>query len=149
MSSPSATAHAKSTNGDKPPVSKRCIVLAMLGIGLFKIVCLNSMPAQAQSAPIPKAYYVAEFELTDPEGIKPYSTGVTATFKPFGGRFIVRGGKLTGLEGPPPGSRTVIIEFPSMERALAWYNSPEYTALRPYRQRSGKSRTYIIEGLAD
>jgi uncharacterized protein (DUF1330 family) len=33
-----------------------------------------------------------------------------------------------------------------MEQAEAWYNSPEYTALRPYRQRSGISRTYIIEG---
>jgi uncharacterized protein (DUF1330 family) len=126
---------------------KRCILLAMLGMGLVGVVRLAAVPGQAQSAAT-KAYYIAEFELTDPEGIKPYSAGVAATFKPFGGRFIVRGGKLVGLEGPPPASRTVIIEFPSMERAEAWYNSPEYTALRPYRQRSGGSRTYIIEGLA-
>jgi uncharacterized protein (DUF1330 family) len=137
-----------STNGDQPPMLKRCILLAMLGMGLVGVVRLAAVPGQAQSAAT-KAYYVAEFELTDPEGIKPYSAGVAATLKPFGGRFIVRGGKLVGLEGPPPGSRTVIIEFPSIERAEAWYNSPEYTALRSYRQRSGVSRTYIIEGLAD
>jgi uncharacterized protein (DUF1330 family) len=128
---------------------KRYILLAMLGMGLVGAVRLAAVPGQAQPAAAPKAYYIAEFELTDPEGIKPYSAGVAATFRPFGGRFIVRGGKLEGLEGSPPGSRTVIIEFPNMEQATAWYNSPEYTALRPYRQRSGVSRTYIIEGLAD
>ena len=126
---------------------KRCILLAMLGMGLVGVVRLAAVPSQAQSAAT-KAYYIAEFELTDPEGIKPYSAGVAATFKPFGGRFIVRGGKLVGLEGPPPASRTVIIEFPSMERAEASYRFTGYTALRPYRQRSGGSRTYIIEGLA-
>jgi uncharacterized protein (DUF1330 family) len=125
---------------------KRLTLLAMLSMGLVGFVRLTVMSSQAQSTAT-KAYYVAEFELRDPEGIKPYSAGVGATLRPFGGRFIVRGGKLVGLEGPPPGSRTVIIEFPSMEQAEAWYNSPEYTALRPYRQRSGISRTYIIEGL--
>ena len=81
------------------------------------------------------------------EGIKPYSAGVAGTFEPFGGRFVVRGGKIAALEGPPPGSRTVIIEFPSMERARAWYDSDAYRNLRPVRQRSDISRTYIIEGL--
>jgi len=104
-------------------------------------------PVQAQPTVTRPAYYVAEFELRDPEGIKPYSAGVGATFAPFGGHFIVRGGQLVGLEGPAPGSRTVIIEFPSMEQAQAWYNSEGYRNLRPFRQRSGLSRTYIIEGL--
>jgi uncharacterized protein (DUF1330 family) len=125
---------------------KRLTLLAIVSIGVVGLIRLIVTPSQAQSIAA-KAYYVAEFELTDPEGIKPYSTGVGATLKPFGGRFIVRGGKLEGLEGPKPGARTVIIEFPSMEQAEAWYNSSEYTALRPYRQQSGISRTYIIEGL--
>src|SRR3954471_2381773 len=108
-----------STIGDQPPMLKRCVLLGMLGLGLAGAVRLVSVPGQAQSVATPKAYYVAEFALTDPEGIKPYSAGVAATFKPFGGGFIVRGGKIVGLEGPAPGSRTVIIEFPSMERAEA------------------------------
>jgi Domain of unknown function (DUF1330) len=82
---------------------KRLTLLAMVSIGMAGFVRLTVIPSQAQSMAA-KAYYVAEFELTDPEGIKPYSTGVGATLKPFGGRFIVRGGKLVGLEGPPPGS---------------------------------------------
>lgn len=112
-------------------------------------VSAGLVPARAQPTATPRAYYVAEFELRDPEGIKPYSAGVAGTFEPFGGRFIVRGGRIAALEGPPPGSRTVIIEFPSMERARAWYDSDAYQNLRPVRQRSGISRTYIIEGLAD
>jgi len=77
---------------------KRCVLLGMLGLGLAGAVRLVSVPGQAQSVATSKAYYVAEFELTDPEGIKPYSTGVAATFKPFGGRFIVRGGKLVSRD---------------------------------------------------
>ena len=125
---------------------KRTLLLSVLTGGA---VGAGLVPARAQPAVTPRAYYVAEFELRDPEGIKPYSAGVAGTFEPFGGRFIVRGGRIAALEGPPPGSRTVIIEFPSMERARAWYDSDAYRNLRPVRQRSGISRTYIIEGLAD
>lgn len=94
------------------------------------------------------AYYIADFEVTDREGIKPYSANVEATFKPFGGRFIVRGGDPVPLEGQSPKGRLVIIEFDSMENAQAWYNSPAYTQLRPTRQRSGRSNVYILQGLA-
>ena len=126
---------------------KRTLLLTVLTGGAFGAVGAGIVPAGAQPAATPRAYYVAEFELRDSEGIKPYSAGVAGTFEPFGGRFIVRGGRIAALEGPPPGSRTVIIEFPSMERAQAWYDSEAYRNLRPVRQRSGVSRAYIIEGL--
>ncbi len=84
--------------------------------------------------------------MTDPEGIRPYSAGVAATFEPFGGRFIVRGGEVAVLEGEPPKGRLVVIAFDSMDKAKAWYNSAEYEKLKPIRQRSGNSRTYIVEG---
>ena len=123
---------------------KRTFLLTVLTGGTL---LAGLVPARAQPATAPRAYYVAEFELRDPEGIRPYSTGVTATLEPFGGRFVVRAGSVAALEGSPPGPRTVIIEFPSMERATAWYGSEAYRNLRPVRQRSGISRTYIIEGL--
>ena len=92
------------------------------------------------------AYYMAEFELTDPEGIRPYSAGVAASFEPFGGRFIVRGSQIAALEGDGPKGRLVVIAFDSMEKAQAWYNSAEYQRLKPIRQKSGNSRTFIVEG---
>lgn len=128
---------------------KRNLLLTILTGGVIGAAGTELVPARAQPAAAPRAYYVAEFELRDPEGIKPYSAGVAATFEPFGGRFIVRGGRIAALEGPSPESRTVVIEFPSMERAQSWYDSDAYRSLRPFRQRSGISRTYIIEGLAN
>ncbi|HEX8076744.1 MAG TPA: DUF1330 domain-containing protein, partial [Chthoniobacterales bacterium] len=94
----------------------------------------TAIHAQTPSKPIAPAYYIAEFELTDPEGIRPYSAGVAETFEPFGGRFIIRGGEIAPLEGKPPEGRLVVIAFDSMEKAQAWYSSAEYQKLKPIRQ---------------
>ena len=122
------------------------LVFAGLAAGAFGVTTLN---AQSPSATHRPAFYIAEFELTDPEGIRPYSAQVASTFEPFGGRFIVRGGEALGLEGDKPRGRFVVIAFDTLERAQAWYNSAAYQELRPIRQRSGNSRTFIVEGIAN
>ena len=129
----------------KPHYSFLLTMLAAMAAGA---VGLRASQAQAPSSATAPAFYVAEFELTDPEGIRPYSARVASTFEPFGGRFIVRGGEATALEGDKPRGRLVVIAFASMQRAQAWYNSPAYQELRPTRQRSGNSRTFIVEGIA-
>jgi quinol monooxygenase YgiN/uncharacterized protein (DUF1330 family) len=93
------------------------------------------------------AYYIAEFELTDLEGIKPYSAAVESTFTPFGGRYVVRGGKVSSLEGAPA-KRVIMIAFPSIEQAQAWYDSPAYRAILPIRHKSANSRVFIMDGFA-
>lgn len=103
--------------------------------------------AQTPSTAQPGAFYIAEFEVTDPEGIKPYSAAVESTFTPFGGRYVVRGGKVVSLEGEP-NKRVIMIGFPSMEQALAWYNSPTYRDLKPIRHNSARARVFIMEGVA-
>jgi uncharacterized protein (DUF1330 family) len=114
-------------------------------------ICILGAPTLwAQSSPSQgrtPAYYVAEFEVTDREGIRPYAEQVELTFAPFSGRYTVRGGQMDRLEGTPPRNRMVIIAFDSLEQARAWYNSPEYAKIRPIRQRSGHTNAYIIEGL--
>ena len=127
----------------------RVLSAGLIAVALAGGTVTASVQAQMSRAIQAPAYYVAEFELTDPEGIKPYSANVAATFEPFGGHFIARGGRIAALEGAAPGSRTVIIKFPSLEQAQAWYNSSAYRQLRPFRQRSGISRTYIIDGLPE
>jgi uncharacterized protein (DUF1330 family) len=113
------------------------------------MVCVvGTWAAKAQDRPAAApAYYIADFELTDAEAIKPYSANVESTFKPFGGRFIVRGGDPVPLEGQSPRGRLVVIEFDSIEFAQAWYNSPAYAQLRPVRQKAGYSNIYIVQGL--
>jgi uncharacterized protein (DUF1330 family) len=102
---------------------------------------------RAQAPSVPPAYFIAEFQLTDPQGIKPYSAAVEGTFRPFGGHFVARTSRIVGLEGTPPRDRFIIIGFDTMAQARAWYDSPAYVKLRPIRQRSGITRAYLVEGL--
>ncbi len=112
------------------------------------IVGALSFTASAQTPPPSNsAIYVAEFEVTDMEGIKPYSASVESTFAPFGGRFIVRGGRLVSQEGAAT-KRIVMIEFPSFEQAQAWYDSAAYTELRKIRHRTATSKVFTVEELA-
>lgn len=108
--------------------------------------------AHAQTAeetkPAP-AYYIASFEVTNDEALAPYSQGVPATVEQYGGRFLVRRGELAPKEGEAPKSRVIVIQFDSMEKALAWYDSPEYSALRPIRQQNGETDAYFVEGFSE
>jgi uncharacterized protein (DUF1330 family) len=97
----------------------------------------------------PSAFYVADFKLINPEGIKPYREQFLSPLEPFGGRFIVHGGAVVKLEGDSPKDRLIVIAFDNMDKALAWYNSLAYAALRPHRQKSGRTQAFIIEGMAN
>jgi uncharacterized protein (DUF1330 family) len=94
-------------------------------------------------------YVIAIVDVTDVEGYQAYSRQVPATIAKYGGRYLVRGGKMELREGEWPGPRTVILEFPSLERALEWYDSPEYQPLRPIRQANSSARIAFFEGVAN
>ncbi len=98
-----------------------------------------------------KAYVVAEVVINDPESYaKEYSQYTLATFEPYNGRVLTRGGLREQLEGEDDqhhsGLRTVIVEFPSMQQARDWYHSEAYTRLREIRQQYSTGRFFIIEG---
>jgi len=92
-------------------------------------------------------YVVAEVDVTDPGTFQKYAEKTPGTLAPFNGRYIIRGGKFQSIEGEPP-KRFVVIQFESMEKALAWENSPAYEAIKPIRHSSAKSRVFITEGVA-
>ena len=94
------------------------------------------------------AYVIAEVEITNPEGYKEYSTQVPATIYKHGGRFLARGGKAHVLEGEWPERRRVIIEFPSVEAARKWWDSPDYEKPKALRRANSKGRLILIEGVA-
>jgi uncharacterized protein (DUF1330 family) len=98
-----------------------------------------------------KAYLVAEVEITgDRETyMRDYAAHVQATLDPFGGHFLVRGGRSAVTEGDPPKGRVAIVVFDSFEKAQAFRNSPEYLKILPVRERLAKSRQYIVEGIAE
>ena len=92
------------------------------------------------------AYVLAEIEITNPDGYKQYSQQVPATIEKFGGRFLVRGGATQVLEGEWPQRRRVILEFPSVEAARKWWDSPEYEKPKALRQANSDGRLLLIEG---
>jgi len=93
------------------------------------------------------AYCLAEVDVTDSQGFAEYSTGVPATIAQYGGRYLARGGRVERVEGDWEPKRLVIVEFPSVEQALAWYHSPEYSAIRSIRERTANTRFVIVEGV--
>lgn len=94
------------------------------------------------------AYVLAEIEITNPEGYKEYTTQVPATIAKYGGRFLVRGGAATALEGDWPQRRRVLIEFPSVDAAKRWYGSPEYEKPKALRIANSQGRILLLEGAA-
>jgi uncharacterized protein (DUF1330 family) len=93
------------------------------------------------------AYLVADIEVTDAEGYQEYRRTVGASIAAFGGRFLARGGAVEVLEGDWSPKRLVIVEFPSMERLRAWYDSPEYAPALALRKRASISRLLMTEGV--
>lgn len=94
------------------------------------------------------AYVIADIEVTDPEGYKEYVKLAPATVAQYGGRYLARGGHTEVLEGDWQPKRLVILEFPSVDQAKAWLNSPEYAPARALRHRYARSNMVVIEGMA-
>lgn len=92
-------------------------------------------------------YFVIDVKINDPEGIKPYQARVEETFKAFGGKRIVAGGKVDVLEGNAPQGKIVIVQFPCMEQAHAWHESRVYQAIIGYRHAAAESHAYLVEGV--
>lgn len=93
------------------------------------------------------AYIHGSIEVTDPEAYEEYRRQVPAVIAAYGGRYLVRGGAVTVLEGGGAPQRQVILEFPDMASLKAFYHSPEYARLIPIRQRASEGQLIAIEGV--
>ena len=98
----------------------------------------------AQAGPV---YVVDEVEITDPGVYKIYVEKQVPLIKSFGGRFVVQGGAINAIEGPPPAPRVVIYIFDSMDKLQAWRNGPEQKDLIAMRNRSSHFHSFSVEGL--
>lgn len=92
------------------------------------------------------AYVVVNIHITDPQGYEEYRRLASPTVTLYGGRYLVRGGRVEVLEGDWRPARYVILEFPNLERARDWWDSPEYRPLRAIRQRTAESSMIVVEG---
>ena len=95
---------------------------------------------------MPKGYVIFTIDVHDDAGMDSYVQAVGPTIFKAGGRPIVADHNPDVIEGEWHGSRTIILEFDSVEAARTWYRSPEYQAVIGQRHTSGKSNAAILEG---
>ena len=93
------------------------------------------------------AYVIVETDIHDPEQYERYKAASPAAVASGGGSFIARGGELAVLEGDWHPSRIVILEFPDLEAAKRWYESPEYVETRKLREGAARLRMVAVEGV--
>lgn len=92
-----------------------------------------------------KGYWVAHVDVDDMEAYKNYIAANAEPFAAYGARFLVRGGDRTTAEGQAR-ARTVVIEFPSYEQALACYESEGYQRAKAVRDPVSTGDLVIIRG---
>ncbi|HWC62079.1 MAG TPA: DUF1330 domain-containing protein [Rhizomicrobium sp.] len=95
---------------------------------------------------MPKGYWIAHIEVHDPETYKLYVQQVVPVLEHYNAKFLVRGGRADVKEGAAR-DRNVVVEFQSMNDAVACYNSAEYRKALAFRQKASISDFILVEGV--
>jgi len=94
------------------------------------------------------AYVIADVrDAWDAEALAEYRRRNTDAVAAHGGRFVVRGGEVELLEGEWDTRRVVVMEFPDVAAARAWWTSAEYEAIKPLRRGASDTRIILVEGV--
>jgi uncharacterized protein (DUF1330 family) len=93
------------------------------------------------------AYVISEVEMRDAAGFEAYRTIAAKTITQYGGRYLVRGGAASAIEGGPPPKTIIVVEFPTMERLREWYASTEYAEALKVRETALDRRLIFVEGI--
>ena len=92
-------------------------------------------------------YMVVDIEVKDQEAYEEYRRLVPPLIEKYGGRYLVRGGEITPLEGDWDLHRVVILEFQSADRAKELFTSDEYAPVLAIRHKAADSKTFMVEGV--
>ena len=92
------------------------------------------------------AYIVVQIAIRDPSMYEEYKALAPPSIAAYGGRYLVRGGGSEILEGSWQPARLVVLEFPTVAQAQAWWDSPEYAPAKAIRQRCAATEMLLIDG---
>ena len=92
------------------------------------------------------AYWIARSRITDPVTYRKYTDRVPDIMRKYGGKILARGGRYRIMAGPEDFRRHVVIEFETLEKAVACYQSPEYQEASVFRNAGGVVENVIVEG---
>ena len=93
------------------------------------------------------AYVISDVEILDDELIKTYRLLAQDSIAKYGGRYLARGGQVESVEGGWTPKAIIIVEFPDMARAKAWYQSPDYAEALKVRADALTRRLIFVEGV--
>ena len=90
------------------------------------------------------ALWIAHVTVNDAESYGKYAELAGPAIAKHGGEFIARGGRYVQLEGKER-PRNVVARFPSVEAALACYNSPEYQEALSHARGASERELLVVE----
>jgi uncharacterized protein (DUF1330 family) len=123
--------------------TKYTVALAMAASFALGALAVQGLHAQAK----PPGYVVVEVAVTDKDGYaKEFIPPAAKAIEEGGGKYVVRGGKTTSFQGTPPASRIVVLQFESMDKAQAWWDSPGRKNSQPIGDKYATFRIFAVEG---
>ena len=93
------------------------------------------------------AYLISDVTVKDAEAFQAYRTRAAISIEQHGGRYLVRGGPIDILEGSWASSTIIVVEFPDIEHARAWYCSPEYASALAFRDDALSRNLILLDGI--
>ena len=93
------------------------------------------------------AYLVVDIDISNPAQFEEYKKLAPAAIAKYGGRYVIRGGAYEVLEGNWKPERVTVVEFESMEKGRAFYNSPEYQAAIKARAGAADMKMLLVQGI--
>ena len=91
------------------------------------------------------AYIIGRIDVTDLNRYMEYASQTVALAESYGGKFLVKGGTMTQVEGAGP-ERHVVIEFPDRAMAEKWYNSDDCKKILGIALESANRDIVIVDG---
>jgi uncharacterized protein (DUF1330 family) len=119
------------------------IALAMAGSFALGAAAVQSLHAQAT----PPGYAIVEINVTDKEGYtKEFLPLIAKEIQAAGGKYVVRGGNPVTLQGTPPASRVVLLQFDSVDKIKSWWNSAARMGAQSIGDKYATTRAFAVEG---
>ena len=123
--------------------TKYTVALAMAASFALGALAVQGLHAQAK----PPGYVVVEVAVTDKDSYaKEFIPPAAKAIEEGGGKYVVRGGKTTSFQGTPPASRVVVLQFESMDKAQAWWDSPGRKNSQTIGDKYATFRIFAVEG---
>ena len=95
------------------------------------------------------AFMFIQADISDPEQFMEYAKRAPALIAEHGGRYRSMRGQVEQLEGKPDNRKIVVSEWPSMDAAIAFWNSDAYQELKKVREGSAEIDVYLVEITGD